>query len=163
MNDCHRIPDVKQPDTQGCFSKQRTRTRQQSREQPVFPFAIFITQSFRSSIRTLTLTHTYTRSSHRGLGGVDLVEGKISFRSWWRGQRKTNWNRNRGKKISVALGIGVLLRLRRPRELGRRASLWISRRRGSWTIFTQLQGKRGVCVRNLLCAMLSCLIYLDLR
>ena len=82
LNDYHRRIDVKQPDTQAFSSKQRTRTRQQSREQPVFPFAIFITQSFRSSILTLTLTHTHTRSSHRGLGGVGLVEGMISFRSW---------------------------------------------------------------------------------
>ena len=90
---------------------------------------------------SLSPSHTHTELPAEFLGVVVLVEGKISFRSWWRRQRKTNWNRNKGKKISVALGIGVLLRLRRQRELDRRASLWISRRRGSWTIFPSCKEK----------------------
>ena len=47
------------------YSKQRTRTRHQCRERSVFPFAIIITQSFRSSI--FTFTHTDTHGAPTGV------------------------------------------------------------------------------------------------
>ena len=58
----------------------------------------------------------------------------FTFRSWWLGRRQIIRNPNGGTRARVTLVIGVLLRLRRPRALGRRASLWSSQRRGSWTI-----------------------------
>ncbi len=63
---------------------------------------------------------------------------------------------------SVTPVIGVLFRLRRPRALGRRASLWIGEEEGAERS-TQRQGKRGVHERHLLCVCSVVLIYLDLR
>jgi hypothetical protein len=63
-------------------------------------------------------------------------EACFTSRSWWwgwgmnfRNPEQSGWTRNRPAHV-----ISVLLRLRRPRALGWRASLWIIRRRGRWTI-----------------------------
>ena len=70
-----------------------------------------------------------------GFGGRgDFVSRLPYLRSWWWGRRQIIRNPNGGTRARVTLVIGVLLRLRRPRELGRRAPLWTLRRRGSWAI-----------------------------
>ena len=85
-----------------------------------------------------------------------LVEGGILFHVWELVVGVvTGYLWVPGGFASAAQIIGVLLRLRRPRALDRRASLWSSQRRGSWTIDPAAR-KRGVCVRHLSCAMLSC-------
>ena len=87
----------------------------------------------------------------------------FTFRSWWWGRRQIIRNPNGGTRARVTLAIGVLLRLRRPRELGRRAPLWTFRRRGSWTIDPAARKKGHFCARHLLCICSVVLIYLDLR
>ena len=79
----------------------------------------------------------------------------FTFRSWWWGRRQIIRNPNGGTRARVTLAIGVLLRLRRPRELGRRAPLWTLRRRGSWAIDPAAR-KRGACERHPALHMLSC-------
>ena len=118
----------------GVFQNKKKRIRQQpSRERPVFPFAIIITQSSRSSISTLTNIHTETDG--------ELFEFMENTRD------QTH--------VIPMLRAQEPLRLRRPRAMDRRASLWISRRRGSWTIDPAAR-RRGVCARNPALHMLSC-------
>ena len=64
---------------------------------------------------------------------------------------------------STAFVTGVLLRLRRPRALGRRASLRISREEEGAGRSTQRQGKGASASATLLCICSVVLIYLDLR
>ena len=72
--------------------------------------------------------------------------------------------RLRGKDLaSATLVVGVLLRLRRPRAFGRRASLWISREEEGAGRSTQRQGKGASASATLLCICSVVLIYLDLR
>ena len=68
-----------------------------------------------------------------------------------------------GTRARVTSAIGVLLRLRRPRALGRRASLWISREEEGAGRSTQRQGKGASASATLLCICSVVLIYLDLR
>ena len=63
---------------------------------------------------------------------------------------------------STAFVTGVLLRLRRPRALGRRASLWIGEEKGAGQS-TKRQGKGASASATLLCICSVVLIYLDLR
>ena len=125
------------------FFKTKTRTWQSQKAtiQRTAGFSLCDKKSHKSQ-KSKVVTHGmgevffFLAFSSRDYPGRFLVEGGFcfTFRSWWWGRRQIIRNPNGGTRARVTLVIGVLLRLRRPRELGQRAPLWTLRRRGSWAI-----------------------------